>query len=75
MVTQQLVEYIQNQLRSGQHPESIKQILRGHGWGEDDIGEAFFQASGASGQSPIASPGNQPVRQDFTFDAQAHVAV
>ncbi len=75
MVTQQLVEYIQNQLRSGQNPESIKQILRGHGWGEDDIGEAFFQASGASSQSPIASPGNQPVRQDFAFDAQAHVAV
>lgn len=53
MVTQQLVEYIRNELQQGTSPEKMKADLQSSGWLLQDIEEAYRSASGTP---VIASP-------------------
>lgn len=74
MVTQQLLDYVKQQLGMGVGRDAITGVLRAQGWADEDISTAFIQAQGASlSLAPVSSapatpeiqpqqPAQQPVR-------------
>jgi len=76
MVTQQLIDFIKEQLTDGKKEEDIRQTLSLHGWSEADIDSAFNMAKvGANIPSPpSAMPNYQMQNNNFTRDNKPKLA-
>lgn len=60
MVTQQLLDYIKQQLQNGLSRENIKSALTTNGWGENDITQAFSTLNSQSTATNLTPLINRP---------------
>lgn len=69
---QALASYVENQVESGQDPQSLKEELRKNGWSEEEISAVFSAAGIKQGQQQAAEDKPSQTQTDQSGDPFLH---